>query len=93
MSQILNNNEPTATAVINRATINSILEVLGQSLKNDLNLTTDLLVFLANHNIELPALTGCTALAPECYQYAQNADNSINLKHSFEGNHQGEFLL
>ncbi len=88
-------NDTMTEQPISRATINSMMEALSQSLMNDIELAKDLLAFLTARNIEIPNLPNpsFSKLIPVSFNQKNNDHQSQNVKSAFEGNDQNEYLL
>lgn len=80
---------------ISRASINKIMSVLHDSLKNDLSLAQDLLNFLSERNISIPTLTKeeLSELIPVSFKNKNSGEQINKLKNSFEDIHGGEHIL
>lgn len=80
---------------ISRASINKIMSVLHDSLKNDLSLAQDLLSFLKDRNISIPSLTKeeLSELIPVSFKNKNSGEQIDKLRNSFEDIHGGEHIL
>lgn len=80
---------------ISRATINKMIGVLHESLKNDFNLARDLMQFLQDRNIDIPTLSKeeLSELIPVSFNNKNSNEQIDKLKNSFEDIQKGEHIL
>ena len=80
---------------LNYATINSIVRILNDSLKTDINLANDLLHFLNDHHITVPELSNKRNEQPLPVSFEKKASEHLidQLKYAFEGIEMTESLI
>jgi len=78
---------------INRTTINILINVLHDSLKKDLTLTSDLLLFLKEHNITIPPLGQLSSVLPTSLINDKTDGRITKVKNSLAGLEISENIL